>query len=78
VIFIFLALFPAIVAGGVLENPENLAKFMGGGYWQALAYSIWESAMFIGIAIFLIYIFRERLNVTNNLTRFLIANTFTV
>lgn len=78
VIFIFLTFFPATIVGGVLEDVGNLAKFMGGLHWQALAYSIWEMAMFMGIAIFLIYIFRERLNISSKLTRFLAANTFTV
>lgn len=78
VVFTFLALFPVIILGGVLENAENLAKFMGGANWQALAYSIWESAMFVGIAIFMIYLFRERLNTTSKFTRFLAANAFSV
>ena len=34
--------------------------------------------MFIGVLVFLIYIFREKLNITSKFTRFLAANTFTV
>ena len=78
VIFMFMILFPMIVFGGVLEGGENLAKFEGGPYWQALAYSLWESAMLVGMVVFLISFFRERVNKASKLTQFLAPNAYTV
>ena len=54
--------FVLAVFGGALEGDEQLAKFLGGAYWQSFAYSIWESVMLIAVLTFLLYFFRERVS----------------
>lgn len=76
-IFIFLLFFVISVLGGVLEGDENLAKFLGGPYWQSVAYSIWESAMLVAVVVFLLYFFRERLSKAGSLARSMAANVYT-
>jgi len=74
----FPILIVVMVLGGVLENDANVARFMGGFTWQALAYAIWESIMMISIIIFLLYFFREKLNRTSAMTLGLAASAYTV
>ena len=67
-----------MVLGGVLESDANLAKFLGGPYWQALVYIAWEAFLMVGIIVFLIYFFRERINQTGPLAKSLAANVYTI
>jgi glucan biosynthesis protein C len=70
--------FVMMVLGGVLENEENVAKFTGGPYWQSLVFSLWLTFLMIGITVYLLYFFRERLNRTGPFARSLAANVYTV
>jgi hypothetical protein len=42
--------FVLLILGGVLEGEEQLAKFMGGFYWQSFALSVWESILLFAIS----------------------------
>ena len=61
--------------GGAMENVN---KFTGGLYWQAFTYAAWESFFMIGIIVFLLYFFRERLNKTGRVAKSMAANVYTV
>ena len=74
----FPILVVVMVLGGVLENDANVAKFMGGFTWQAVAYAIWESIMMVSVIIFLLYFFREKLNRTSAITIGMAASVYTV
>ena len=67
-----------MVVGGLLENEENIVKFFGGMHWQAFGYVLWETILFIGITVFLLYFFRECFSKTGPLLRFMAENVFTV
>jgi surface polysaccharide O-acyltransferase-like enzyme len=75
---VFLLIFVMMVLGGALESEENAAKFMGGAYWQAFVYAVWETFLMIGIIVFLLYFFRERLNQAGPNARSMAASVFTV
>ncbi len=68
-------LFVIVILGGVVENVE---KIMGGLYWQAFMYATWESFLMVGIIIFLLYVFRERLNEAGPIAKSMAANVYTV
>jgi glucan biosynthesis protein C len=70
--------FVLAIGGGALEGDEALARFLGGLHWQSLAYSVWESVMFIAVTTFLLYYFRERLNMTNRLLSSMARSVYTV
>jgi surface polysaccharide O-acyltransferase-like enzyme len=61
-----------------LERDEQLAKFLGGVYWQSFAFSIWESVMLIAVLTFLLYFFREHVFQAGPLARTLAASVYTV
>ena len=72
-------LLPVImVLGGALESDASFAKFLGGPNWQALAYIAWETFLVVGIIVFLIYFFREKLNRTGPFAKSLAANVYTI
>src|SRR4030067_836764 len=48
--------------GGALESDAAVEKFLGWMGWQSMAYSAWESTMFIAALTYLLYLFRERLS----------------
>jgi hypothetical protein len=73
---VFSLFFVMIVVRRVLESEENVARFMGGPYWQALAYAIWETFLMIGIIVFLLYFFRERLNQAGSLAKSMASSVF--
>ncbi len=53
--------FPALlVAGGAASG--NVSVFMGGAYWQSLAYSFWEQCTGIAIIVALLGFAREKLD----------------
>ena len=74
-VFLF---FPIVILGGVLESPENLSMFLGGMNWQALVTAVWDTVLFIGIMVFLLYFFRERFGKAGPLLRSMAANVYTV
>jgi surface polysaccharide O-acyltransferase-like enzyme len=71
-------LVPMMVLGGLLENEANMAKFVGGPYWQSAAYSLWSTFLMVGIIVYLVYFFRERLHRAGPFARSMAANVYTV
>jgi surface polysaccharide O-acyltransferase-like enzyme len=71
-------LFVMMVLGGVVESEENFAKFLGGPYWQSFAYSLWSTFLMVGVIVYLLYFFRERLNRAGPLAQFMAPNVYTV
>jgi glucan biosynthesis protein C len=70
-------LFPIVfLLGGALEG--NTEPYMGGLYWQSLAYSIWEQFVGVGMILALLVFFRKRLDRQGTLARSLSACTYTV
>ena len=67
-----------MVVGGLLEDEANIVKFFGGMHWQSFGYILWETILFIGITVFLLYFFRERFSKTGPLLRFMTGNVYTV
>ena len=76
VTFPFLIVF--MILGGALESDANIARFLGGFTWQAMAYAIWETIMMVAIIIFLVYFFREKVNSTGALASTMAASVYTV
>jgi hypothetical protein len=70
--------FPTVILGGALEDEANMAKFLGGPYWQALVVSIWDTFLMVGITICLLYFFRERFNRAGPVAKSMAANVYTV
>jgi surface polysaccharide O-acyltransferase-like enzyme len=70
--------FVIFILGGALESDANLAKFLGGFTWQAMAYALWETIMMVAIIIFLLYFFREKFNRTGTLASTMAASVYTV
>ncbi len=70
--------FVIFIFGGALESDVNIAKFLGGFTWQAMAYAAWESIMMVGIIVFLLYFFREKFNRTGALANTMAASVYTV
>lgn len=70
--------FVIFILGGALESEANVAKFLGGFHWQAMAYALWESFLLIAINIFLLYFFRERFNRAGPAAKTMAATLFTV
>jgi surface polysaccharide O-acyltransferase-like enzyme len=75
---VILLFFPIMILGGALEGDAGLAKFMGGPTWQSLALSTWFSFLMVGIIVWLLYFFRERLNRAGSLARSMAPNVYTV
>ncbi len=60
-IFMIVVVFPIMfVAGGAPQG--EVAPFMGGWHWQALAYAMWDQLTGVAMMIGLIAFFRERFN----------------
>jgi surface polysaccharide O-acyltransferase-like enzyme len=70
--------FVIFILGGALEGEENIAKFTSGLHWQSFAFSLWLTFLLVGIIVFLLYFFRERLNQTSPITKSIAANVYTV
>lgn len=70
--------FVIFILGGALESDANIAKFLGGFTWQAMAYALWESIMMVSIIIFLLYFFREKFNRTGSILLTMAASVYTV
>jgi surface polysaccharide O-acyltransferase-like enzyme len=67
-----------LFSGGSTEIQENIVKFLGGMHWQAFGYALWETILFIGITVFLLYFFREHFYKAGSLLRFMARNVYTV
>jgi len=73
----FLAVIGAL--GGGLNEPEQfMVKLFGGLHWQAFAYAAWESFLMVGVIVFLLYLFREKLRGTRPILRTMAVNVYTV
>jgi surface polysaccharide O-acyltransferase-like enzyme len=70
--------FVLAILGGVLEDDRNVDKFLGGLGWQAFSYALWESLLMVGIILFLLYFFRERLFKAGPTAKAMAANVYTV
>jgi glucan biosynthesis protein C len=70
--------FPMGILAGVLESVENLAKLRGGLHWQALVAAAWDTFLMVGITVFLLYFFRERLNQAGPMAKSMAGNVYTV
>ncbi len=68
----------SMIVEGLLGNEENIVKFMGGMHWQAFGSVLWETILFIGITVFLLYFFRDRFNKAGPLLRSMARNVYTV
>ncbi len=66
-----------LILGGALES-GSVDVFLGGMTWQAFSYAVWESVLLIGILIWLLYVFRERITYHGRLSKALAANVYTV
>lgn len=64
-----------LLLGGSLESID---VFAGGLHWQAFGYAVWETFLLIGIIVFLLYFFRERLNQAGPIARSMAVNVYTV
>lgn len=67
-----------MIGDGILENKENIGKFLGGMHWQALGYALWETTLFLGITVLLLYFFRDRFNKAGPLLHSIARNVYTV
>ncbi len=74
---VILFFFPIVILGGALESEENMVKFVGGLHWQSLVVAAWQSFLMIGIIVFLLYFFREKLNRTGPVAKFMAVNVYT-
>lgn len=70
--------FVIFILGGALEGEENIAKFTSGLHWQSFAFSLWLTFLLVGIIVFLLYFFRERLNQAGPMAKSMAANVYTV
>lgn len=66
------------VLGGALEGGENFERFLGGLHWQAFTLAVWETFLMVGIMVFLLYFFRERLNQAGPIAESMAVNVYTV
>jgi surface polysaccharide O-acyltransferase-like enzyme len=74
--FIFVV-FPAVfLLGGALEGETS--QFMGGFYWQSLAFAIWEQFVCVGMVIGLLVWFRKKFNHQSLLAKAMSDSAFTV
>ena len=61
------------------EDPDlGFDLFMGGLYWQAVAYATWESCMCIVVSLLLLQIFKKRYNAQIKLSAVMSSAAFTV
>jgi surface polysaccharide O-acyltransferase-like enzyme len=67
-----------MTVSGLVENEENIVKFLGGMHWQAFGFALWETILFIGMTVFLLYFFRERFNKAGPLLHSMAGNAYTV
>jgi surface polysaccharide O-acyltransferase-like enzyme len=68
--------FIVAIAGGALEGSTD--HFLGGLTWQSAVYSVWETVMMIAVITFLLFYFRERVQLSGPLAQFMAASVYTV
>jgi glucan biosynthesis protein C len=74
---VLVLLLPVMMVLG--EDPERgFDLFMGGLYWQAVAYASWESAMCIVVSLLLLQVFQKRYNAQSKLSAAMSAAAYTV
>lgn len=60
-IFLIVAVLPALFfLGGAVRG--DISTYLGGWYWQALAYALWEQVTGVAMIVGLVVFFRERCN----------------
>jgi glucan biosynthesis protein C len=64
------------ILGGALKG--NLPRFLGGPYWQAFAYAMWEQLVGVSMMVLLLVLFRDRFNRQGKLAREASAGSYTV
>jgi surface polysaccharide O-acyltransferase-like enzyme len=67
-----------MIGDGSLDIQENVVKFLGGMHWQAFGYALWETILFIGITVSLLYFFRDRFYEAGSLLRSMARSVYTV
>ncbi len=67
-------LMPLIILGGGVEG--DFAPYLGGLYWQAAFYALWEQFYAVGMCVGLIVLFREKWNFQGSRTKKLSENAF--
>ena len=65
-----ITLFPLALTGGT--------RCLGDGYWQSAVYALWDSIVAVGMALGLITFFRERINWSGRVSRFLQRHSYAV
>ncbi len=60
--------------GGALEGKGD--RYMGGMYWQAAGYALWESFFGVAFSLGLLVLYRERANAANRITGLLSYTSF--
>ena len=71
------AFLPVIgTVGGAFEG--DMSRFLGGFYWQSLAYAFWEQFLGVAIIVALLVWFRDRLNVQGPLAHRLSKGSYAV
>jgi glucan biosynthesis protein C len=75
-VLILIALPLLYVLGGAASG--QVWRFLGGRYWQAFAYAMWEQLFAVAITIGLLVLFRRRLNRQGLLAREASASSYTV
>jgi glucan biosynthesis protein C len=77
VLFCIVVLFPVLFAlGGAMEG--NTRPYMGGLYWQALAYALWEQFVGVSMIIALLSLFYNKFNYQGRLLQTLASSCYAV
>lgn len=63
---------------GLGSRDGDFARFLGGFYWQAFAYALWEQFFGVAIIIALTVLFREKYNDQGRFLRSMSASVYTV
>ena len=69
-------MFFVAISAGALEG--DVTRLVGGFYWQAFAYALWESIYCIGMSIGLITLFRKKLNTQGKASKTVSSNAYTI
>ena len=70
ILIVLFAVFPVL--------SEDLTRFFGGFYWQALLYAIWEQSFGVAVIITLTVLFRKECNNQGRLVKAMSTNDYTV
>jgi len=73
---VLVLLLPVMMVFG--EDPERgFDLFMGGLYWQAVAYATWEACMCIVVSLLIVQVFKKRYNAQSRLSTAMSAAAYT-